>query len=122
MCSPIQPIHATSHYSLLVSSFTLSLWLHLTRIDPSRTHPAITALHGPLLDLLQSISLRPGDPDAGFLDGPRAPFLDADFSSAEEFNAFFSTFRSTIMDIVRAVAQTAPGIVSGLDEFPSPHV
>ena len=94
----------TTHPSLRLVNSVLVVWTHLLR--QSSIEESCLPAH--FAQLMQGCVLRLQKPRYGGSADSAAVYLQRDFSTRSEFNAFFAIFRNTVLVLVRAVSTLAP--------------
>eukprot|EP00045_Choanoeca_perplexa_P017050 m.240083 g.240083 ORF g.240083 m.240083 type:complete len:1168 (+) comp17435_c0_seq1:56-3559(+) len=96
----------TEHDSDAVSSMTLGAWLHLLKHEDARRTDGMLQVQDKLLETL-FLRLMIGRSEEDF-QGPSAAYNINDFTSMEEYQAFFALYRSKLLEVVRAVGYNCP--------------
>ncbi|EGD74415.1 hypothetical protein PTSG_11514, partial [Salpingoeca rosetta] len=97
----------TLHPSAVVSSLTFVCWATMLRNDVLKQTDVMKRLQLPLAEVLCDKMVRRGNPEVGFF-GESAVFSEQDFSDLEEWNSFFSVYRSQALTILSLISTHFP--------------
>ncbi|XP_054885590.1 exportin-5 [Poeciliopsis prolifica] len=96
----------TTHSSQFLKSCTVSTWASLFRHETLSKVPAVVEMALKYLKVSTTNLVRTGFPSRQ--DSPSCVYSRMDFDNDEDFNSFFSTYRSQHGDVLRTISRIVP--------------